>query len=185
VDLQPVIGFFVNMLALRNFPGEEKTFREFLLEVKEKTIKAYDNQDYQFEDLVDNLLSVRESSRHSLIDTVFVFQNAEMPVSEIPVLEIPGLKFLPYKSPVSFSPFDLILHGFEADEKIILSFQYKTTLFKEETINMYIRNFKEVVSSVLENKFFQLKEIDISDELLTVKSNILDEEQGEFDFLEE
>ncbi|MCK5057807.1 MAG: amino acid adenylation domain-containing protein, partial [Candidatus Aminicenantes bacterium] len=47
-DLQKVIGMFVNTLTLRSHPVAEKTFIDFLKEVKEKTLRAFENQDYPF-----------------------------------------------------------------------------------------------------------------------------------------
>ena len=44
-DLQGIIGMFVNTLALRNFPIQEKTFDQFLKELKENTIDAFENRD--------------------------------------------------------------------------------------------------------------------------------------------
>ncbi len=49
-DLEGIIGMFVNTLAMRNRPEGGKTAEEFLEEVKENSLKAYENQDYQFED---------------------------------------------------------------------------------------------------------------------------------------
>ncbi|MCP4158035.1 MAG: hypothetical protein GY757_60565, partial [bacterium] len=54
-DLEKIIGMFVNTLALRNFPEGEKTFNEFLTEVKGRTLDAFENQEYQFEELVDKV----------------------------------------------------------------------------------------------------------------------------------
>jgi acyl carrier protein len=51
-DLEPIIGMFVNTLALRGFPAANKTLEEFLHEIKESTLKAFENQDYPFENLV-------------------------------------------------------------------------------------------------------------------------------------
>jgi acyl carrier protein len=181
-DLEPLIGFFINMLALRNFPNDRKTFREFLLEVKDRTLNAYENQDYQFEELVDKVLKDRESGRNSLIDTVFVYQNLVVLAGQIPEVTIPELTLKPYEYDIGFSPFDLILNGCEAGEKLAFFFQYRTTLFKEETIRMLIRNFKEVVSTVINNKNIRLKDIEISHDLLAVQSVSLHEEEGDFGF---
>ncbi|MCP4218652.1 MAG: hypothetical protein GY765_28720, partial [bacterium] len=46
-DLEGIIGMFVNTLAIRNYPSGTKPFNSFLKEVKEKTIEALENQDYQ------------------------------------------------------------------------------------------------------------------------------------------
>ncbi|HLP47258.1 MAG TPA: condensation domain-containing protein, partial [Candidatus Kapabacteria bacterium] len=51
-DLEKIIGMFVNTLGLKNYPVGEKSFNGFLEEVKEKTLWAFENQDYPYEDLV-------------------------------------------------------------------------------------------------------------------------------------
>ncbi|MCC2252766.1 condensation domain-containing protein, partial [Virgibacillus sp. AGTR] len=48
-DLQNIMGMFVNTLAMRHRPNKHKTFSEFLKEVKENSLQAYDNQNYQLE----------------------------------------------------------------------------------------------------------------------------------------
>ncbi|MCP4147077.1 MAG: non-ribosomal peptide synthetase, partial [bacterium] len=54
-DLAGVIGFFINTLALRTYPTGEKTIKEYKAEIRERTLEALDNQDYQFEDLVEKV----------------------------------------------------------------------------------------------------------------------------------
>jgi amino acid adenylation domain-containing protein len=181
-DLEMIIGFFINMMALRNFPTSQKTFREFLLEVKERTLEAYENQDYQFEELVDKVLKKRNSSRDSLIDVMFVFQNMEVLTDEIPEVIIPGLTLKPYPHELNISPFDLVLNGHETKDQLIFLFQYRTKLFKEETIRMIIHNFKKILSSVLEDRNICLKDIDISHDLLFVESISSHEDEGDFVF---
>jgi amino acid adenylation domain-containing protein len=183
-DLEPLIGFFINTLALRNFPTREKTFREFLLEIKQKTLMAFENQDYQFEELVDKVLKDRdrESNRNSLVDAVFVFQNVVIMAGEIPEVTIPGLTLKPYIENIQASPFDLILNGSESGEKLTFSFLYRTKLFKEETVQMLIRNFKEVVTIVLDNQNIRLKNIEISHDLMAVEPVSVQEDEGDFKF---
>ena len=74
-DLEKVVGMFVNTLALRNYPTGEKTFNTLLKEIKEKTIKAFENQDYQFEDMVEKIVVERDMSRNPLFDVMFMFQD--------------------------------------------------------------------------------------------------------------
>ncbi|WP_151738070.1 condensation domain-containing protein, partial [Paenibacillus tengchongensis] len=90
-DLQGMIGMFVNTLAMRNFPAGELTFREFLEQVKENALKAYEHQDYPFEQLVEQLDVRRDMSRNPLFDTLFVLQNTDRGQ-----LEVEGLNFTPY-----------------------------------------------------------------------------------------
>jgi amino acid adenylation domain-containing protein len=71
-DLEPIIGMFVNTLALRSHPIGEKTFRQFLSEVKTQTLEAFENQDYQFEELVEQVEVKRDAGRNPLFDVMFL-----------------------------------------------------------------------------------------------------------------
>ncbi|MCP4146221.1 MAG: hypothetical protein GY757_00595, partial [bacterium] len=70
-DLENIIGMFVNTLPMRNYPEEEKTFTAYLKEVKERTLTAYENQEYPFEDLVEKLALPRDTGRNSIFDVAF------------------------------------------------------------------------------------------------------------------
>ncbi|MGB7604797.1 MAG: amino acid adenylation domain-containing protein, partial [Lutisporaceae bacterium] len=74
-DLENIMGMFVNTLAMRNFPQGNKTFKEFLEEVKANSLLAFENQDYQFEELIDKLNVTRDLSRNPLFDVMFSMQN--------------------------------------------------------------------------------------------------------------
>ncbi|MCP5108776.1 MAG: hypothetical protein GY950_35655, partial [bacterium] len=54
-DLQHIIGLFLNTVTTRNYPRPGKTFTGFLSEVKTNTFQAFENQEYQFDELVDKL----------------------------------------------------------------------------------------------------------------------------------
>ncbi|UCH93005.1 MAG: non-ribosomal peptide synthetase, partial [Candidatus Aminicenantes bacterium] len=49
-DLEKIIGMFVNTLPLRNYPNSAMTFNEFLADVKKRTLEAFENQVYPFEE---------------------------------------------------------------------------------------------------------------------------------------
>ncbi|MCP4149879.1 MAG: hypothetical protein GY757_19190, partial [bacterium] len=70
-DLEPVMGMFVNTLPLKNYPAAEKTFLQLLREIKKRTLDAFANQDYQYEDLVAQLAIARDARRNPLFDTMF------------------------------------------------------------------------------------------------------------------
>jgi NAD(P)-dependent dehydrogenase (short-subunit alcohol dehydrogenase family)/acyl carrier protein len=66
-DLETIIGMFANTLALRNYPCAEKTFHQYLKEIKERTLAAFENQEYQFEALVEKVSVRRDTSVTSLL----------------------------------------------------------------------------------------------------------------------
>ena len=155
-DLQPIIGMFVNTLPLKNEPSGEKTTREFLKEIKAKTLEAFENQDYQYEALVEELPIKRDTSRNPLFDTMLVLQNLD-----IPGLEIPGLKMKPVELEHTPAKFDLMLQCYEIDDSLSCSFEYCTRLFRKETIERFAAYFQKVVSGVVTGPEEKISTIEI------------------------
>ncbi|MCP5103401.1 MAG: amino acid adenylation domain-containing protein, partial [bacterium] len=155
-DLEQIIGMFVNTLALKNHPSGGKTFNQFLKEVKEKTLNAFANQDYQYEALVEKVLDDRDAARNPLFDTMFILQN-----QVVPAMETPGLKLKPYQCGRDTSKFDLTLECFQLEQGLSCNVEYSTKLFKEETIQRFIRYLKQIVAIVLENPAKQISGMDI------------------------
>ncbi|UCH92856.1 MAG: amino acid adenylation domain-containing protein [Candidatus Aminicenantes bacterium] len=155
-DLQPVIGMFVNTLALRNYPGGEKPFQAFLEEVREQTLTAFENQEYQFEDLVEQLAVKRDVSRNPLFDAAFSMQNLD-----ILELKIPGLKLIPCEYESRMAKFDLTLQMGETKTRLSAYFEYSTKLFKRETVERFVNYFKEIVTSIINNRKQIISEIEI------------------------
>ncbi|HLP62188.1 MAG TPA: amino acid adenylation domain-containing protein, partial [Candidatus Deferrimicrobium sp.] len=155
-DLEKIIGMFVNTLAMRNFLPGEKSFSDYLVEVKENTLKAFENQDYPYEDLVERLVTGRDTSRNPLFDTMFVLQNAH-----IQALEIPGLHLTPHEYGHKTAKFDLTLSAVEEEGRLLLTFEYCTQLFKAETIDRFITYFKNIVDQVSADKYRKLSNFEI------------------------
>nr|WP_277344895.1 non-ribosomal peptide synthetase [Paenibacillus thiaminolyticus] len=155
-DLEPLVGMFVNTLAMRNAPSGEKTFREYVQEVKEHTLSAYENQDYPFEELVSKLDVSRDMSRNPLFDTMFVLQNIEQ--SEV---SIDGLTCKVYPNEHHIAKFDLTFSLTEEAEGIAGSIEYARSLFKEETIERMAGHFKQVIDTILSDPNRKLSSIEI------------------------
>ena len=156
VDLAQIMGMFVNSLALRNQPAGSKSFNAFLREVRARTLAAYDNQDYQFEDLVEKVSVTRDTGRNPLFDVMFSMMNIE-----IPEVRIPGLKLTGYEFEYNISKFDMMWVGIEAGDRLFISISYSTKLYKEETIENFIQYFRRIISSVLENTHKKISDIEI------------------------
>jgi tyrocidine synthetase-3 len=167
-DLEQIIGMFVNTLVLRNYPTGHKTYRGFSKEIKKRSLQAFENQDYPYEDLVEEVEATRDASRNPLIDTMFVMQNLG-----VPRIEIPGLKLTPGEHQVETSKFDLLLIGVEAGEKLSFTFEYSTRLFTANTIRRFIGYFHKIVTTIIGNPAVKLAEIEIISE--EEKQQILEE----------
>jgi bacitracin synthase 1 len=176
-DLENIIGIFVNMLPLRNHPGSTRTFRAFLGEVKENALGAFENQDYQFDELVMKLGLKRDYNRNPLFNTQFTFQNVEMSGEEIT-----GLKLELYEYERAITQFDLSLNGWESDNKIKMRLKYPTALFKRATAENMAQHYLDILSSVLKNKDVKIEDIIITHDLVSARSSLSHSESLNFKF---
>ncbi len=158
-DLQDIIGVFVNTLPLLNQPKGSKSFVQFLEEVKQSTLEAFDNQSYQFEQLVDKLNIPKDISRNPLFDTMLVLQNTG---NMLETLNASGkLRFSEYSHKNNMSKFDIMLTAFEDKGEITFEFEYSTMLFKPATINSLSQHFINVLEDICEAPHKELSQIKI------------------------
>jgi len=183
-DLENIIGVFINTLALRNYPSGSKRFIDFLREVKQQMLEAFDNQDYQFEDLVGQVLKERDTRRNPLFDIMFGFGSQEKNPApeqeeENPAVEI---KLKPYNTEYNDSKFDLLISGTAKGDRISFSMQYSTQLFKTETILRFSQYFKEIIAAVVENENMVLKDIPLSTDLASAEIRLFQNDGSDFGF---
>ncbi len=178
-DLENMIGMFVNTLAMKNYPENKKTFAEFLTEVKDNSLMSYENQEYQFEMLVDQLNLQHDPGRNPLFDTTFTLQNLRDD-RELNDVKIDNLRFRPYGVGLSKAKFDLTLVGMEIDQKIKFVFEYKTKLFKNETIEQMSKNLLRILEIVADNPGIKLSDISLESRFERLKSSGIDD--IDFDF---
>ncbi|MCU0287952.1 MAG: condensation domain-containing protein, partial [Acidobacteria bacterium] len=176
-DLQNIIGMFVNILVMRNRPSENKTFKDFLEEVRSNAVNTYENQAYPFDRLVMKLGIEREFGRNPIVDTIFQFQNLELET-----LDIPGLKLKNYENKKIFTQFDLSLAGINDGDIIKMWFDYAVELFKESTVEDLKKHYQEILEQVAANQDIKLKDITISHRLKDGKSSLSKKESMDFGF---
>ncbi len=160
-NLEHIIGMFVNTLAMRNYPAGNKKFIDFLKELKKRILEAFENQEYQFDDLVEKVFVNRDTSRNPIFDVLFGLQNMESQTSEIPVVDISQLKIRPYEDEHRTAKFDLNLTCIENEEKLFCFFEYCTKLFKKETIERFFLYFKQILAAVLMDSNQKISHIEI------------------------
>ncbi|MBG9766181.1 non-ribosomal peptide synthetase, partial [Paenibacillus polymyxa] len=155
-DVQPLIGMFVNTLAIRSYPAAGKTFLDYLKEIRETTLGAFEHQNYPFEELVDKVNVARDLSRNPLFDTMFALQNTEN--LEI---QLPGLHLSTYASEEIVSKFDLSLDVTEIEEGLEYLFEYATALYKTETVEKLAAHYLQLLESILGNPSATIAELGI------------------------
>lgn len=148
-DLEDLIGVFVNLLAVQTEIDADLRLDEFVSRFKEKMIRLYDNQEFPFEELIEELNVDRDPSRNPFIDIVFVMQSPDDFVVELPAVTISKLS---YQSKVA--KYDLQCTAFLQGDELELLFDYNASLFKEASIrrmgNCFIRLLDQVKEKITE-----------------------------------
>ncbi|MGF7047827.1 fengycin family lipopeptide synthetase D [Paenibacillus sp. DS2015] len=156
-DLSDMLGMFVNTLAMRSRPEGDKTFMDFLREVKENALQAYVHQDYPFEKVVEQLQLPRDLSRNPVFDVLFVMQNT----GEAGKMEdITELNISPYPYENQMSKLDLTLQAIER-ETIQLELEYATQLFASQTAERIMQHYKWLLEQIVQTPASKLEEIEL------------------------
>jgi amino acid adenylation domain-containing protein len=177
-DLEKIIGMFVNTIVLRSHIQKEKTFSDFLKEVKESTLNAYENQDYHFDNLVEKVEIKREPGRNPLFDTMITYRPIDL--SMFSGSTASGGEASTRRSPVqdlyrydkTTAMFDLVFHVITMEDNISFFFEYRTKLFKEKTIKTLIGFFREIVTHVLDNREKEINQVKISHHLVSAAADV-------------
>jgi fengycin family lipopeptide synthetase A len=155
-DLEPILGMFVNTLALRTRPEGGKPFVQYLQEVRETALEAFEHQDYPFEELVDKLELTRDMSRNPVFDAMFILQNVEK--QDIDLREI---KVRPANFAHHISLFDITLIATEISGSICCEMEFSTEVFLKATIERWADHFIEFLHEALSTPETSLAQINI------------------------
>ncbi|MBV6717582.1 condensation domain-containing protein, partial [Paenibacillus chitinolyticus] len=155
-DVEPLIGMFINTLAIRSYPAADKTFLSYLQEVKETTLGAYEHQNYPFEELVEKVQVARDLSRNPIFDTMFTLQNTDNKD-----FELEGLRLTSYPSDSAMAKFDLSLDVMEDSGGLDYSFEYSTALYKKETVERMAQHFEQLLGAIAEKPEAKITDLDL------------------------
>ncbi|MDQ3604572.1 MAG: condensation domain-containing protein, partial [Gemmatimonadota bacterium] len=148
---EPLIGFFVNTLVLRGRPQSEKTFAQFLQEVRETALEAYAHQDVPFERLVEEVHPERNLSHTPLFQVMFALQRAaELPGGGGQGLgEDGGLRLRPMGVESTIAKFDQSWTAVVDGEGLRLVVEYDRDLFDALTVERMLEQYVRVLAQVV------------------------------------
>ncbi len=145
-EIEGLIGFFVNTLALRTDLSGDPTFCQLLGRVKNVTMGAYAHQDVPFEKILEVVRPERDLSRSPIFQASFVFQNTPQEPIEMPELKLSGLG-----GEIGAAKFDMSLGMGDDGDRLAGSLEYNRDLFDASTIKRVIGHFKRLLESIVEN----------------------------------
>jgi amino acid adenylation domain-containing protein len=157
LETERLIGFFVNLLALRSSLHDHPSFLQVLERVRDMVLGAYAHQELPFEMLVEHLRLPRAGHRTPLINVLFVMQNvplADADLSDIQVQLVDQEQI--------HAKFDLALFMAEDSEGLYGSVTYSTDLFKHETIATLMQRYEALLASIVSQPHAKVDSLDIS-----------------------
>jgi alpha-ketoglutarate-dependent taurine dioxygenase/acyl carrier protein len=145
-ELEPLIGFFINLLVLRTDLSGNPSFRALLGRVREVALGAYAHQDMPFAKLVEVLRPDRRTSTTPLFQVLFVLQNTPMPALKLSDLTISTLEIDTGKA-----KFDLALFMKETEQGLAGLWKYNPELFNHDAITHLSHHFEALLNSIVKN----------------------------------
>ncbi|HTU46897.1 MAG TPA: amino acid adenylation domain-containing protein [Bryobacteraceae bacterium] len=145
VELENLIGFFVNTLAIRLDLPRSLTVAELLNQVKDASLGAQHHQDISFERVVEILQPPRSASYTPLFQAMFVWQSGPRGG-----FHLGGLQTLAAEGPAhTVSKFDLTLSLRDSSEVIAGGIEYATSIFDASTIERYVAQFRRILEGMV------------------------------------
>jgi amino acid adenylation domain-containing protein len=145
-EIEGLIGFFVNTLALRIDLSGNPSFRQVLKRVRQVVLDAFAHQDLPFEKLIEELQPDRDMSRTPLFQIMFDFQNSPMPS-----LELSGLTASTLEVSKGTATFDLSMSVWEAGQELAGVIEYNTDLFDADTMERLLGHFRALLEGLAAN----------------------------------
>ncbi|HET7461931.1 MAG TPA: amino acid adenylation domain-containing protein, partial [Longimicrobium sp.] len=144
-EIEGLIGFFVNTLALRLELSDAPTVAQLLAHVKERALAAQQHQDIPFEQVVEVVQPARSLAHTPLFQVMFSWQSAAGGE-----LELPGLRLAPARvSGQVTAKFDLSLSLAEVDGRVVGGVDYATALYDRETVERWLGYLRRALEAMV------------------------------------
>jgi amino acid adenylation domain-containing protein len=158
-EVEGLIGFFLNTLALRGDLSGDPSFRELVARARESTLGAYQHQELPFEKLVEALSPARSLAHSPVFQAMLIVQNTPPAITELESLRI-------HRRAVGGRPakYDLTLHVFERGDGLQLLAVYDADLFDGETVERMLGRLEGILEQVVAEPGVRLSELRLLEE---------------------
>ena len=145
-EVEGLIGFFANTLALRTDLSGDPTFLELLARVRETALGAYDSQEVPFRRLVEELKPETKANRNPFFEIDFNFRNLPLATFNVPDLNVGLLRI-----DNGTSKFDLSMEIAEIGSGLEVAVEYSTDLFHASTPARLLKNYQTLLERIVAN----------------------------------
>ncbi len=145
IELQGLIGFFVNTLALRTQVSGEQSFRTLLHDVRDGALQAYEHQDAPFEEVIAELHPDRNVGETPLINVLFHLQNKRGETAP----RLRGTEVEPFSLATTTAKFDIIFRAAETSNGLLCAISYRPDIFDGARIDRMLSNFKTLLENIV------------------------------------
>jgi len=173
-EIEPLIGFFVNMLPVRTDLGGNPRFRELLKRVKEVALGGFSHQDMPFEKLVELVQPARGLGQMPLFNVTFGVQNALNKED----LKLSGVQVKPMDADQEGARLDLSLWIVESVEGVQVRWTYSRDLFEEATVICMHDHFETLLFNIVDRPDARIATLEISSRH---GAGVEDKEPGDLD----
>jgi len=142
VETEPLIGFFINTLALRTDLSGNPTFAELLGRVRAAALAGYAHQDLPFEKLVEELRLERALDRNPVVQVAFVLQNTPMPP-----LDLRGAAASPVLIQTAAAKFDWLLSLTDEEPRLTGLLEFNSDLFDLATVERMLGQYQQLLAA--------------------------------------
>ncbi|HEX6970376.1 MAG TPA: amino acid adenylation domain-containing protein, partial [Micromonosporaceae bacterium] len=144
VELERLVGFFVNTVVLRGDLSGDPTFAQLLGRIRSTVLSAFDHQEVPFERLVEELRPERDLSRNPLFQVMFDIQEAPIGGPRIDGLDVEAFA-LPWGS----AKFDLTVTFLLYPDRFAVNVEYSSDLFEPATVTRLAEHMGRVLAAAV------------------------------------
>jgi len=146
-ETEPIVGYFINTLAIRSHVENALSFSAFLQQLKETLLQAYQHQDTPFEKMMDAVVTERDLGRTPLFQVMFSLQNTP----ETAEVKLGDMVLSTGNTAHNSAKFDLSFVLEENPSGLTLDIEYCTDLFLEDTIARMAGHYEQLLESLIED----------------------------------
>lgn len=156
--LEDIVGMFINVIPVRSNPTMDKSFADYLNEMKTIILEGFEHEDYQIDELISKLHLKDNFNGRYLFDTLFSMQYFEaLPSGDM------DISFDYFDKPPAVESENLRVILYHTPDKLLISYSYSREIFKEETMERMLKDYIRLMEIVTDNIAIRLKDIELYD----------------------